>query len=340
MTDFVIAALYKFARLEDYEALRKPLTQLMETEGIRGTLLLAAEGINGTVSGTPTAIDNLIGWLRSDERLADLSYKTSVHQEQPFYRSKVKLKREIVTMGVEDIDPTQSAGTYVDPQDWNDLIRDPEVTVIDTRNAYEVKIGSFEGAIDPETTRFREFPGYVSQHLDSGVNKKVAMFCTGGIRCEKSTAYLKQQGFEEVYHLKGGILRYLEEVPEKDSLWRGECFVFDNRVTVDHQLKRGLFEQCHACRMPIDAEDMASADYQPGVSCPHCVGTANTEQRQRFQERQKQMRLAEVRHQTHIGSDTIEQRIARKAAKLTFKEQQRNQDRHNQSAQVPRKVND
>jgi UPF0176 protein len=331
MSDYVVAALYKFVRLDDHTELRAPLLALMRQHNIRGTLLLAAEGINGTVAGKLDAINTLIDWLCSDARFANLQYKTSRHHQQPFYRSKVKLKAEIVTMGVEDIDPNQSVGTYVAPQDWNALIADPEVTVIDTRNSYEVRIGSFEGAVNPATDSFREFPDYVSTHLDPGTHKKVAMFCTGGIRCEKSTAYLKQQGFEEVYHLSGGILKYLEEVPEEDSLWRGECFVFDNRVTVDHQLRRGQYEQCHACRMPITTDDMASTDYQAGVSCPHCISHTDSHQRQRFSERQRQMQLAKQRNEDHLGADSIQQRQQRKSAKLTLKDQQR---QHSQRGQL------
>src|SRR5690606_15378493 len=229
--------------------------------------------------------------------------KESYDSDMPFYRSKVKLKKEIVTMGVEDIDPTHIVGTYVKPKDWNALISDPDVTLIDTRNHYEVQIGTFKGAIDPNTTSFREFPEYSKKHLDPAKNKKVAMFCTGGIRCEKSTAYLKQQGFEEVYHLEGGILKYLEEVPEDESLWQGECFVFDNRVTVNHQLQKGHYDQCHACRMPITEEDKQHSHYTPGVSCHHCYDKTNEEQRERFREREKQMRLAKERGESHIGND-------------------------------------
>ena len=332
MTQYLVAALYKFVRLEDYGELREPLQQLMQAEHIRGTLLLAEEGINGTVAGAPEAVEKLIAWLRSDARLANLSYKTSIHHEQPFYRSKVKLKKEIVTMGVDNIDPNQVVGTYVSPKDWNALISDPEVTLVDTRNGYEVQIGTFKGAIDPATSTFREFPDYVSKHLNPRTHKKVAMFCTGGIRCEKSTAYLKQQGFEEVYHLEGGILNYLEEVPEEESLWQGECFVFDNRVTVDHQLRRGEYEQCHACRMPITAEDMTSVAYRPGVSCPHCINEASEQQRQRFSERQKQMQLARQRNEHHLGGDTEQLREKKKAAKLAQKALQRTQDQQRQSA--------
>lgn len=302
MSQIVVAALYHFVRLEDYESMRQPLLEKCLAEGIKGTLLLAAEGINGTVAGSREGIDALLGYLRSDARLSGLVHKESYDDGTPFYRMKVKLKREIVTMGVEGIDPNHVVGTYVEPKDWNDLISDPDVTVVDTRNYYEYAIGSFKGAIDPETTTFREFPQYVQDNLDPQKNKKVAMFCTGGIRCEKSTAYLKEQGFDEVYHLKGGILKYLEDVPKEESLWEGECFVFDNRVAVDHDLEKGSYDQCHGCRHPITEEDKQSEHYIPGVACPRCYDTLTPEQVKRFTERQKQIQLAKSRNQQHIGS--------------------------------------
>ncbi len=300
----IVAAMYHFARLENHTALRDPLLDLMKRLDIRGTLLLAHEGINGTVSGSREAIDNLLAWLKQDERLSGLEHKESPHEGHPFHRSKVKLKKEIVTMGVEDIDPNHIVGSYVDPKDWNALISDPEVTVIDTRNDYEVQIGSFEGAINPHTETFREFPDYAEKHLDPEKHSKVAMFCTGGIRCEKSTAYLKAQGFDEVYHLKGGILKYLEEVPEAESKWQGECFVFDNRVAVDHSLEKGSYDQCYACRYPITEQDKQSEHYVRGVSCPHCID--RDMDRDRFAEREKQMKLARARGEAHIGGDAID----------------------------------
>lgn len=299
----VVCALYKFTELDEPEALRDPLIALMERNDIRGTLLLAHEGINGTVAGSREGIDELLGWLDADGRFDGLSRKESFDDEQPFLRAKVKLKKEIVTMGVEDIDPKQIVGTYVKPAEWNALISDPDVTVIDTRNEYEVQIGTFRNAVNPHTETFREFPEYAAGHLDPDRQKKIAMFCTGGIRCEKSTAYLKSLGFEEVYHLEGGILKYLEEVPEEESMWEGECFVFDNRVTVDHQLQRGHYDQCHACRMPIDDNDKKSNAYVPGVSCPHCIDKYPEERRARFRERERQVRLARERGEAHIGSD-------------------------------------
>ena len=255
MSNITVCALYKFVRLENFEDLKSPLIQLMSENDVKGTLLLAHEGINGTISGEKESIEKVIAHLNSDERINPIDVKLSYHQKQPFLRTKVKLKKEIVTMGCEDIDPNRSVGTYVKPQDWNQLISDPDVLLIDTRNDYEVEIGTFKNAINPDTESFREFPTYADKNLDKEKHKKVAMFCTGGIRCEKSTAYLKEQGFEEVYHLQGGILKYLEEVPEDESLWEGECFVFDDRVAVNHQLEKGQYDQCHACRYPITEED-------------------------------------------------------------------------------------
>ena len=321
---YAIAALYRFVRLDDYTELRQPLLDFMLDREIRGTLLLAAEGINGTVAGRVEAIDALLSYLRADPRLDWLDCKLSYAEELPFYRSRVKLKKEIVTMGVTDLDPAQ-AGQYVRPQDWNALISDPEVTVIDTRNEYETAIGSFANATVPNTDSFRDFPDYVSQNLDPKQHRKVAMFCTGGIRCEKSTAYLRQQGFDEVYHLQGGILKYLEEVPENESLWQGECFVFDNRVSVNHALEKGSYDQCHACRRPISDTDMQDERYQPGVSCPHCFDDKDEAERARFREREKQVRLARARGEQHIGADATEQGKLRKSAKLAAKGQQRQQ---------------
>lgn len=302
--NIVVAALYKFVSLPDYVALREPLLQTLLDNGIKGTLLLAEEGINGTVSGSRAGIDALLAWLRRDPRLADIDHKESTCAEQPFYRTKVKLKKEIVTLGVPGVDPNRRVGTYVEPGDWNALISDPEVLLIDTRNDYEVAIGTFEGAIDPKTKSFREFPEYVRAHFDPARHKKVAMFCTGGIRCEKASSYMLGEGFEEVYHLKGGILRYLEEVPEEQTLWRGDCFVFDNRVTVRHDLSEGDFELCHACRQPVSPAERESGRYVPGISCPHCWESLPEKTRAGARERQKQIELARSRNQPlPIGRD-------------------------------------
>lgn len=303
MSKYVVCAMYKFVALEDFEAMRQPLLDVMQEHGIKGTLLLAKEGINGTVSGTREGINALLAYLNRDARINPISLKESLDEEQPFYRTKVKLKKEIVTLGIEGIDPRKTVGTYVKPQQWNDLISDPDVTVIDTRNDYEIEIGTFENAINPKTASFREFPEYVKQNLDPQKNKKVAMFCTGGIRCEKSTAYLKEQGFEEVYHLEGGILKYLEDMPQDNSLWKGDCFVFDNRVAVNHDLEKSHYQACYACRLPITEQDTLSDQYEPGVSCPRCYGSHSQEQIERFREREKQVNLAKARNEEHVGSE-------------------------------------
>lgn len=323
MPSITVAALYHFVVIENYQQLRQPLLDQMLNLNIKGTLLLAKEGINGTIAGTQDEIDALIEWLKADPRLEPLKYKVSYDDEMPFYRTRVKLKKEIVTMGVEGIDPNHVVGTYVAPTDWNALISDPEVTVVDTRNHYETGIGSFKNALDPNTESFRQFPDYVKKNLDPKQNKKIAMFCTGGIRCEKSTAYLKEQGFDEVYHLQGGILKYLEEVPEEESLWQGECFVFDNRVSVNHQLEKGQYDMCHGCRLPISEADKKSPLYQHGVCCPHCHDTLSEEQKQRFIEREKQIQLAKQRGEVHIGSEVNELSHRHRLEKEKKKESQR-----------------
>ena len=316
MPQIVVCALYKFVTLENYQSMRQPLHDVMEKNHVRGTLLLANEGINGTIAGTRCAIDMVISWLQADSRLAELECKESVTSVMPFNRTKVKLKKEIVTMGIEGIDPKQIVGTYVNAHDWNSLIDDPDVLVIDTRNDYEFQVGTFKNAINPNTHSFREFPQYVKENLDPAKHKKVAMFCTGGIRCEKSTAYLKQEGFDEVYHLKGGILKYLEEMPVENTLWKGECFVFDERVTVNHQLEKGRYDQCNACRLPITQEDKASDKYQQGVSCPHCFDKVTLEQKARFSEREKQMALAKKRGEAHLGEDAAKTLIQKRQRKI------------------------
>lgn len=301
----VVTALYKFVSLPDFEAIKPKLEKVCVDNKVMGTLLLAAEGINGTVSGPREGIVALMEFLWSDERFADLAPKYSFAPEQVFNRMKVKLKKEIVTMGQEGIDPNRVVGRYVRPQDWNALIADPDTLVIDTRNDYEYAIGTFERAVDPETTTFRQFPDWVQDNLKSLPEgqrpKKIAMFCTGGIRCEKATAYMLEQGFDEVYHLQGGILKYLEEIPPEESLWKGECFVFDERVSVKHGLEIGEYDLCHACRMPITEEDKRGDRYVEGVGCPHCYDALTEDQRKRFGERQKQIRLAKERNERHIG---------------------------------------
>lgn len=323
--DYVVSALYHFVRLDNFQELKAPLLDTMLQNQVKGTLLLAAEGINGTIAGTRQGIDNVLTWIRSDDRLSKVETKESYTETMPFYRSKVKLKKEIVTMGVEGIDPRHIVGTYVKPQDWNALLDDPEVVLIDTRNDYEYQIGSFERAINPKTDTFREFPDYVKDNLNPEKHKKVAMFCTGGIRCEKSTAFLKEQGFEEVYHLQGGILKYLEEVPKEQTKWHGECFVFDNRVAVNHDLEQGSYDQCYACRYPITEQDKQSQYYQKGVSCPHCYEKTSPEQRRHFAEREKQMQLAKQRGEQHIGMQAAEQIQQRRRQKIQHKQQQQQQ---------------
>jgi UPF0176 protein len=318
----VVCALYRFVRLEHYRELRAPLLDLLQEHSIGGTLLLAPEGINGTVAGSRSAIDTLLDWLRSVPGLAALEARESFTDQVPFLRSRVKLKQEIVTLGVPGIDPNHSVGTYVEPGDWNALISAPDVLLVDTRNDYEVRVGSFRNATSPQTGTFREFPRYVREHLDPARHRRIAMFCTGGIRCEKSTALLRQLGFQQVYHLKGGILGYLEQVPPQDSLWEGECFVFDERVTVDHRLQRGSYRQCSTCRMPVSAADRASPAYRPGVSCPHCRGRTTPEQRKRFAERQKQMQLAQARGEHHIGAAAMQTMQENRAAKRQKKQLQ------------------
>ena len=297
---FTIAALYHFTRFDDPASLRAPLQSACETLHITGSLLLAAEGINGTVAGSASNVATLLKTLRALPGCAALEHKESTATLPPFPRMKVKLKKEIVTMGVEGIDPKQVVGTYVKPKDWNALIADPDVLVVDTRNDYEVKVGTFEGALNPNTTSFREFPTYVSNNLDPKTNKKVAMFCTGGIRCEKSTAYLKEQGFDEVYHLQGGILKYLEDVPAVDSTWQGACFVFDARVSVEHGLTEGPHQLCYACRRPILPEDRDRREYEHGVSCHQCMEQTSESDKNRFRERQKQILLSRARGETHM----------------------------------------
>ena len=303
---FVVAALYKFTPMPDFAARRQPLLEICRETGVSGTLLLASEGINGTIAGSRSGIDATIEHIRRIPGCADLELKESSARENPFFRMKVRLKDEIVTMGVPGLDPNQHAGTYVEPEAWNELIADPDVVLIDTRNAYEVGIGTFKGAIDPETATFREFPDWFRDQENLSPEalrgKKVAMFCTGGIRCEKATAFVRQQGIDEVFHLKGGILKYLERVPAEESLWEGECFVFDQRVSITHGLELGSYDICHACRMPLDGQDRASAFYVPGVSCPKCHDTIDRARRQRFEERQRQMDLAKQRGEIHIGS--------------------------------------
>ncbi len=307
MHQTVIYTLYKFTALNNPEQLQPGLLAVMKENGVRGTVLLAGEGINGTISGARGGVDAVLAWLGRQPGLGGIEPTESFAAAVPFKRAKVKLKQEIVTLGVAGIDPGQP-GERVEPKDWNALIDDDDVLVVDVRNEYEVKIGSFAGALNPHTTNFREFPGFADQHLGAHKHKKIAMYCTGGIRCEKSTAYLKQRGFERVFHLQGGILKYLECVPEDESRWRGECFVFDDRVAVDHQLNKGGYDQCHACRSPISEADKRSAKYIPGAGCPHCHDRLSATDRARFLQRQKQVGLAAERGTVHIGPQAMSER--------------------------------
>jgi UPF0176 protein len=298
---YTIAALYHFTRFQDPAALQGPLKDLCLSQGVTGSLLLAGEGINGTIAGSRAGIDAVLAHIRALPGCADLEWKESSAQDQPFGRMKVRLKKEIVTMGQPDVDPRARVGHYVDPADWNALIQSPDVAVIDTRNDYEVAIGTFEGAVDPKTESFRDFPAWWEANKDRFHNKRIAMFCTGGIRCEKSTNFLIGQGVEDVYHLKGGILKYLEEVPQEDSTWQGECFVFDGRVSVGHGLVEGPHKLCHACRRPILPEDRARPEYEEGVSCHLCIDETSEADKTRFRERQKQIALAKARGEQHLG---------------------------------------
>jgi UPF0176 protein len=301
MSEFLTAAFYKFVDLPDFAALKPPLFACCERHGVKGTILLASEGINGTIAGQPEGVHAALDFLRSERRFADLAHKEAYASRMPFYRLKVRLKREIVTMGVPGINPAKMAGRYVKPEDWNRLLDDPDVVVVDVRNEYEVAAGTFKGALNPHTSSFGELPGWVREEKALRGKPKVAMFCTGGIRCEKSTAFLRTMGFEEVYHLEGGILKYLETVPAASSRWEGECFVFDERVSVVHGLQPGTLELCRSCRQPVSEQDKRSPHFIAGVSCHRCVGTKTEAQKRSRLERQKQMHLAAQRNQPHIG---------------------------------------
>ncbi|RFB80462.1 oxygen-dependent tRNA uridine(34) hydroxylase TrhO [Methylovirgula sp. 4M-Z18] len=301
MSEIHVAAFYQFARLPQYRELQPRLQAACDENGIKGIVLLAPEGINGTIAGAPDALHRAIDQIREITGLKDLDTKLSHAETMPFLRMKVRLKTEIVTIGDTGVDPTARVGTYVEPEDWNALISDPDVVVIDTRNAYEYAIGTFRNAIDPQTKSFGEFPSYVRQNLDPAKHKKIAMFCTGGIRCEKASSFMLNEGFEEVYHLNGGILKYLERVPQAMSLWDGACFVFDQRVAVGHGLELADVATCFGCRAPLTVEDRQSADYERGVSCPHCAATMSEEQKASARERQRQVDLAEARGKVHLG---------------------------------------
>ena len=305
---YLTTAMYHFVSLPHFRMLREPLLNFCLSREIKGTLLLADEGINGTLAGSQKSILELLIYLKTDpifeSNFKGLAHKESWSDKHPFYRMKVKLKKEIVTLGVSGVSPTKIVGKYVKPQDWNSIISDPEVVLIDTRNDYEYAIGSFKNAINPKTTTFREFPDYIKTHFNPKKHKKVAMFCTGGIRCEKASSYMMSEGFDEVYHLEGGILKYLEEVNPQESLWQGECFVFDQRVAIKHGLEVGNYDQCYACRYPLSKDDIKSDKYTPGISCPHCYDQHTPEKLKALSERQKQVILAKERGIEHIGTKT------------------------------------
>jgi UPF0176 protein len=301
---YVVAALYQFISLDDPASWQNRLKEICQHCQLMGTLLVAPEGLNGTVAGQHSDIKKFTDWLENKTPFKGLEIKFALHDEPPFHRMKVRLKKEIVTMGQPKIKPSEQAGIYVAPDEWNQLISDPDVLVVDTRNSYETAIGKFRGATDPQTATFREFPAWAEALAERPVTerpRKIAMYCTGGIRCEKSTALMKSIGFDEVYHLKGGILKYLEDTPEDDSLWEGECFVFDSRVSVDHHLQKGSYQLCHACKMPLSKDDMDAEQYVAGVSCPNCFEKTTEQQRSRFAERARQIDLARKRGIQHIG---------------------------------------
>ncbi len=301
--EILVAALYKFVEIDDLLSLQSNLYEICEKNNIMGTILIANEGINGTISGKTNEINQTISLLKSDKRFTNIEIKYSSTDKQPFHRMKVRLKKEIVTIGLPEINPNKKVGTYVKPDDWNDLISDPNVVVIDTRNKYETKIGSFQNALDPETSSFREFPDWVKKFKSSkeNANKKIAMFCTGGIRCEKASSLMKEEGFEDVYHLQGGILKYLETIDKENSLWNGECFVFDQRVCLTDELEVGSYKMCFACRMPITEEEMQNEKYIEGISCIYCYDKTTKEKKERFGSRQKQILLAKERGEKHLG---------------------------------------
>lgn len=301
MTDIIVAAFYHFTRFDDPAALRAPLLAQLSAHDLKGTVLLAPEGFNGTLAGTRVGVDSALEVLRALPNSMQLEHKESHAESMPFHRLKVRLKKEIVAMKVPGVDPLASVGTYIAPKDWNDLIADPETMVIDARNDFEVKIGTFEGAINPGTASFSDLPQWFETHRAELETKKVAMFCTGGIRCEKATSYLKERGFDDVFHLKGGILQYLEDIPEAESRWRGECFVFDDRVSVKHDLELGEYEQCQVCRSPVNAAGRSSTSYVAGVSCDHCIDPRTDKQRARYAARRAQIKLAKAQSELPNG---------------------------------------
>ncbi len=315
MAELLVAALYKFTPIDDPGDLREPLFAVCQANNVKGSLLLAHEGINGTIAGTDKGVRAVLAWISRHSAIGPLEHKQSKASAPPFLRMKVRLKKEIVTLGVADADPSIATGTFVDPADWNALITQPDVVLIDTRNDYEVEIGSFANAIDPKTASFGDFPRWLADNHDQLTGRKIAMFCTGGIRCEKASALLKARGYNDVFQLKGGILKYLETVPESKSAWHGECFVFDQRVAVGPGLVEGSYALCHACRRPLSTADLADKDYQLGVSCGKCIHQIEPQKRQGFAERQRQVELAKLRSEPHLGSDQAALRNKKRLAK-------------------------
>ena len=305
MASFFTTAFYHFVALNDVKSMQPIIQDYCDKKLLKGTILLANEGINGTISGKEKDILNFYKFIKNDDKFLNvfknLEYNASWSDGNPFYRMKVRLKKEIVTLGIPEISPVKKVGTYIKPKEWNALISDPDIILIDTRNQYEVDIGTFRNAINPKTTSFREFPEYVKKNLNQQKNKKIAMFCTGGIRCEKASSYMLEEGFEEVYHLQGGILKYLETVPEENSLWNGECFVFDQRVAVTNELKEGQYSQCYACRHPLSLEELKSDYYNEGISCSYCINKTSEAKKNNLKERQKQINLAKTKGEAHIG---------------------------------------
>jgi len=308
----IVATFYQFIDLDHVEQLRDRARDKAQALNIKGTILLAKEGINVTIAGEENNINQFLDFLQQDQRFVDINPKFSYSETQPFHRLKVKIKPEIITMGMADLQPQIKTGQHVDPKTWNEIISDPEVLVIDTRNEYEYQVGTFQNAISPNTDKFREFPEFVDHYLDPNQHKKIAMFCTGGVRCEKASAYLLEQGFEEVYQLNGGVLNYLQTVPSEESLWQGECFVFDSRVAVNDNLETGNHQMCYGCRHPLSEADRYSEKYQPGICCPYCYDDLTKQQRDQFAERWRQQQLAKQRNEKHVGADMLNRRMANK----------------------------
>lgn len=301
--EILVATLYKFFKVDDLVALQNQLYAICNKNNVMGTILIANEGVNGTISAKPREIEKTLISIQKDDRFSEIEIKYSSTNKQPFHKMRVRLKKEIVTIGLPEINPNKTVGTYVKPEEWNDIISDPDVILIDTRNKFEIKIGSFKNALDPRTTSFRDFPEWVKKFKQdkTNTNKKIAMYCTGGIRCEKASSLMKEEGFNEVYHLQGGILKYLEQVEKEKSLWEGECFVFDDRVCLTENLEVGSYKMCFACRMPITEDELNDDRYEEGISCLYCYDKTTKDKKDRFESRQKQIELSKLRGEKHIG---------------------------------------